>query len=320
MIRVALLSNVRSHGVRRLLNDVGAVVDGYPSIRHTTFDDIAALPSLLRDAGRQPVDVVAVLGGDGTVQALLTELLANSPFPEIPPVLVLAGGMTNMTAGDVGPRGNAARALDRCMRRAGSRDALTDVTVCRHVLRVASPRGFSVQYGMYFGTAAIVRAIELCHSKVHAIGLEAGAANAATLAGAVFQWIFRRRESALFRGDPIDILVPGETAWSGQRSLLNVTTLDRLILGARPFWNLADGPLRMTVVDYPPRRFLTAIPRVLYGWPDRRLPPDTYHSRGVERVSLQMTCPFTIDGQLFETDSAVPLNIGDGGIVRFVKV
>ncbi len=37
-------------------------------------------------------------------------------------------------------------------------------------------------------------------------------------------------------------------------------------------------------------------------------------------VSLQMTCPFTVDGQLFETDPAVPLDISDGGVVRFIKV
>lgn len=78
--------------------------------------------------------------------------------------------------------------------------------------------------------------------------------------------------------------------------------------------------MRMTVVDYPPQRFLSAIPRVLYGWPDRHLPAATYHSRGVSGVSLQMTCPFTVDGQLFETDPAVPLDISDGGVVRFIKV
>jgi hypothetical protein len=320
MIRVALLSNVKSHRVRRLLDSVQAVARCYPPIRHARFEDFAALRDLLRDAAQHPTDVLAVLGGDGTVQGVLTELLTNNPFPEVPPILVLSGGMTNMTARDVGPQGRPADALDRLMRQAGGRETLAGFTVRRHVLRVASPQGSPVQYGMYFGTAAVVRAIQLCHSNVHSIGLEAGCANAATLAGTVFEWIFRRRTSTLFKGDPITLSVPGEPAWSGQRLVVSITTLDRLVLGARPFWNDEDGPVRMTVVDYPPQRFLSAIPRVLYGWPDRHLPAATYHSRGVSGVSLQMTCPFTVDGQLFETDPAVPLDISDGGVVRFIKV
>ena len=320
MIQVALLSNVKSHRVQRLLSSVQAAVARHSSIRHSTFDDIAALPGLLRDAARDPVDVLAVLGGDGTVQGVLTELLTNSPFAQIPPLLLLSGGMTNMTAADVGPRARPAQALDRLMRRAGSPASLADHTLFRHVLRVASPLGFPVQYGMYFGAAAIVRAIQLCHAKVHTIGLEADIANAATLAGAAFQWIFRGRESTLFQGDRIVISVPGEASWSGNRLLVSITTLDRLILASRPYWNDVGGPVRMTVVDFPPQRFLAAIPKVLYGWPDRRLPAENYHSRSVSSVSLQMTCPFTIDGQLFETDPAAPLEISDGGIVPFIKV
>ena len=43
----------------------------------------------------------------------MTELLERRPFAELPLLALLSGGMTNMTANDVGLRGRPARALAR---------------------------------------------------------------------------------------------------------------------------------------------------------------------------------------------------------------
>src|SRR3546814_1330268 len=60
--------------------------------------DLGILDSFAADG----VDVVAVAGGDGTVQAVLTALYGRRPFRRPPLLAVLPRGTTNMTAADIG--------------------------------------------------------------------------------------------------------------------------------------------------------------------------------------------------------------------------
>ena len=59
---------------------------------------------------------------------------------------------------------------------------------------------------------------------------------------------------------------------------------------------------------------------ILYGGADRDLPPEGYKSRGAERISLQMTCPFTLDGQLFTPAPDLPVILTGGETASFVCV
>src|SRR3546814_10011703 len=58
--------------------------------------------------------VVAINGGDGTVQAALTELYSGGHFGgSPPPVAVLPNGKTNLIALDLGAEGDPIKALER---------------------------------------------------------------------------------------------------------------------------------------------------------------------------------------------------------------
>ena len=71
------------------------------------------------------------------------------------------------------------------------------------------------------------------------------------------------------------------------------STLEKLTLNSRPFWNRGDGDFYLTSVDYPPPALFRSLPRFLRGGEHRDLPAG-YHSNGAKRAELVMDCPFTL--------------------------
>jgi hypothetical protein len=156
---------------------------------------------------------------------------------------------------------------------------------------------------MFFGGAGIPRAIEACRRKVHPYRIKSDAAAAVTLAGLLADWLLRRgrrdgKDGGIFYGDRITVTIDGGEAETCDRLVILATTLNRLILGSRPFWG-GGGDLRFTSIGYPPERMLRYAWRLLYGGEDRAVPTQSYRSHGARRVALGMTCPFTIDGEIF---------------------
>jgi hypothetical protein len=318
LTRIGLVSNPNSQQNKKNLSAIRTVAAGEPMIDHAILWEMAQLPEILADFSRRGTQTIVINGGDGTVQAALTEILEHRPFPTPPVLAILPGGMTNMTAADVGPRGGAARSLSRliAMSRSGT---LKRYVIERHVLRVENAKGHPPMRAMFFGTAGIVRAIQLCREHLHARGIEAAWATGLTLFGMIAGWLLSGGRGEAFRGDDIGVAADGEATHREVRLLVLATTLERLILRSRPFWNLAGGPVRYTSIAHPPRHLLRAAPSILYGSSDRRsLGPD-YVSRGVRQLTLEMDCPFTLDGQLFEPDPRRPMIITAADQIRFAR-
>lgn len=319
-MKIGLISNGRSRRNRRTLARVSEIAGAAPDVEHAVLDGVEGLEEALAGFAARGVEIVAVNGGDGTVQAALTVLLGPAtPFARLPLLALLPGGTTNMTAADVGLRGGRERGLARLI--AAAAGAARPATVERHVVGVDRGVGEPVQFGMFFGTAGICRAIEYCRQAVHPLKVNSGLASALTLAGLFRRLLFQRGGSdAVLSGDRIAVALDGQDPQAAEHFLLLVTTLDRLVLRSRPFWGTGSGGLRYTSVRWPPRGLLTRVPRVMYGGAPRRLPPETYESRCADRISLTMDCPYTLDGETFRPAPGIPLTLHDGGRVSFVRV
>ncbi|HEX8527149.1 diacylglycerol/lipid kinase family protein, partial [Allosphingosinicella sp.] len=114
MARVALLSNPRSTGNRSLLPRVRAFCAQHTDIFHYEVEDVGQIGQALRTIARVDPKVLVINGGDGTVQATLTELHHGNHFGDRrPPVAVLPSGKTNLIALDLGLRGDPITALER---------------------------------------------------------------------------------------------------------------------------------------------------------------------------------------------------------------
>lgn len=315
---VGLISNVCSGRNKRSMADLDRAVSELPGVRHERICAVDGLAEILASFAAAGVQAIAVNSGDGTIQAILSILLEEGPFADVPPVCILAGGMTNMTGADVAPRGSRAAVLARLVDLVAA-GTVRDHLVHRHILRLDNIADHGPQRAMFFGAAGIVEAIRLCKAEVHSRGLSSEWANGATLARMLGGWLVQGEGSRRALGADMAIAVDDEPAVAGRRLLVLATTLDRLVLGSRPFWNTSGGPLRYTAIAYPPRRLLLNAPRVLFGRSGRTFADPSYVSAGVRRLSLAMDGPFTLDGQFFHAASGRPLIVTADERVSFVK-
>ena len=325
MIKIGMISNPRSQKNKRGFADLQAAVADQPDLPHAVLDNVTEIPDILADFARREVGLLVVAGGDGTVQAVMTALYHRGPYETPPALAILPRGMTNMMAGDVGLRQRGLRGLAKLIAR--NRDGgLERSLVRRHLVKMENARGQGPQYGMFFGGAGIYRAIQACRNNVHPWKLEAEVAAGLTMAGLMGRWLFLGgRGDKVIRGDAIGLTLDQEELARRNYLLVLATTLDRLILGSRPFWNGgADsgyhGGLRFTAIAFPPDRIAWHARRVLYGGETRNLPAASYLSRPAEKVELQMDCPFTLDGELFEPEAGRPIVLSGGAEATFARV
>ena len=112
------------------------------------------------------------------------------------------------------------------------------------------------------------------------------------------------------------------TAPSEATLLLFVSTLERFVLGMRPYWGREDEPLHFTRILERPQRLLRALPAIARGRPNRHVTEAAgYFSHNAAAVHLQMDGMFSLDGELHESRGewgAVELTCA--GCARFVRL
>lgn len=311
MSGIGVISNLASQRNRKGISDLRALLAAQPDIEHAELNGIEGLRETLTAFAGKNVDLIAINGGDGTVQAVITCLLNDGMFAQPPTLAVLPGGMTNMIAHDVGAPRRATTALRRLL--SDRQPAIAK----RRVIRLMRDSGEPI-YGMFFGTAAIVRGIEYCRRAVHPLKLESSTAAGAALAGLLAKRVWRRGgEDKVFRGDEISMGLDGATPVSDTYLIVLVTTLNRLVMRTRPFWGSGSGGLRYTALRHPPRQMWRRLPAFLYGGDARALPPDDYISANADDIRLDMACPYTLDGELFEATPGQPVRLSSGPEIRF---
>jgi diacylglycerol kinase (ATP) len=108
-----------------------------------------------------------------------------------------------------------------------------------------------------------------------------------------------------------------ETLCSGEQLLMLATTLDKLILGTRPFWGGATAPLRVTTMPYPVPSIVRWLVPTLYGGEERARPPGSI-SRAVQSCSVLCNTPFVLDGEFYEPQEGVPLQLEAGISLEYI--
>jgi hypothetical protein len=278
------------------------------------LERFSELPGLLRRLAGESVDTLFISSGDGTVHAIQTELAERNPFAGLPRLAILPHGTTNMTAADLGVQ---AKGLDRQMELIeGGGDG--GACKARPTVKVANPRDGRVRHGMFLGTGAIWSGVRFCQDRVQATGLSgdwaAGIALGAGLARALFGRA-RPGEERLDRPYKMHIEADGEMRANGLQVVFLATTLDRLVLGTRPFWGGGGrggggGPLRATAIAHPPPS-LTWARAILYGGEERQLPAQCL-SFAAREIAIAVACAFVMDGEIFDPPESEPLRVETG--------
>ncbi len=317
-MRIGILSNARSGRNRRRIRELDRVLAGRPEVLHLTIEEGGDSVELLREMAAREIELLVISGGDGTVSRVLTALLEARIWDHPPPVAILPRGTANMTAADVGLRNPGPRGLEALLK-AVAEGVLDRHLLVRPVLKVRWAADRPAVRGMFFGAAGIVDAIRICTGSIHSRGLYGEVSHLLTLLWLLATITFRGLEAAGIGCERMRVVRDGEREREGPRLLLLATTLDRLVMRSRPFWNVDGRPIRFTSVLCPPPRLLRCAPRVLYGGPERALPAE-YESCGARRLDIHPVSRFTVDGEMYRPAPDFPVTVTADERLRFVRL
>jgi diacylglycerol kinase (ATP) len=292
------------------------MLKGNAAISTRVLEKFEQLSGFLDEFASDGVTDLFISSGDGTIHAIQTELAERKPFKTIPRLSLLPHGTTNMTAADLGFRFKALRAQADFISNLEARQLRE-----RPTLRVINSRDGKPRHGMFLGTGAVSEATLFCQRVFNARGVKGNWATFATLASATGRTMFIRPNphdvSRFDRPFPIEIIGDGREICIGTQLLMLSTTLEKLILGARPFWGGKFGPIRTSVFPYPVPNIPRWLLPIMYAGENRRMPEGAI---SFSSARLEISCPvsFVIDGEFFDGPAEGPLKVETGPVFTYL--
>ena len=316
---IAMISNPRSGHNRSQLAGIAAALAPRAQVRHLVTESAAELPAICAELTAQPLELLAINGGDGTVAAVFATLLDTVPAQRWPLLALLPAGTANMTAGDVGIRGSLRAALRRLLRWIDAPERTPGAVVERAVLRVEAGTGLR-RHGMFLGAGLIMAGTEYAHRALHARGLRDDFSLGLGMVRSL--WGIARGEAEFRRTQPLTLALDGGAAQHFDARILAVSTLQRLFLGIRPFWGRESGLLALSLIESGAPGLLRNFPGLLRGCPGPRATPEAgYHSHRASELRLSFDGACNLDGEILQLSRADgPLRVSAVGPLQFLRL
>jgi hypothetical protein len=321
MARVALLSNPRSTGNQSLLPGVRSFCAANPDIFHYEVEHVDQIGVALRTIAKVKPMVLVINGGDGTVQAALTELYHGGHFDgSPPPVAVLPNGKTNLIAHDLGADRGPLEALKRVLELA--RADLAPHIVQRELIQLTHGSLSKPVLGMFLGGAGLAETILFCRHNIYPLGLPNGISHVlATLAG-IASLVFGLTARFLPpRASQMKLSVRRQSQLQGRFPFVMVTTLERLLLnGNMPGRAKGKGGLLVMVIE---RNFFALARAFFYAIRGRlgRRKLSGVHLESGDEIRIEGDrLNLILDGELFQTSLGHPIVLTPTGPVPFIRL
>lgn len=320
MARVALLSNPRSTGNRSLLPQVRQFCANHPEIFHYEVEDVAQIAEAMRTIAMVGPRVIAINGGDGTVQAALTELHTGDYFGgSPPPVAVLPNGKTNLIAQDLGADGDPLQALQRVLDLASC--DMDSHVIQRQLIALSSGSSRPV-LGMFLGGAYLADVMLYCRHKIYPLGLPNGLSHILAALLGLFAMLFGLGGGRLPpKPSPLIVSLIRQGEFKGRFSVLIVTTLEKLLLSVRTGDDAgAAGTMKLLAVD---RSFGAMLRMVSAAWRGTlgKQPVNGVHFEAGDEIHIAgERSSVILDGEMFEARHGLPIILTSTPPVRFLRL
>lgn len=298
MNRVGILSNAKSRRNQSAMPAIENMLRGEPKLHQRAFRDIHAMPKCLHELATAGVEHLIINGGDGTVQAVLGELLDRSPFPVMPRISLIGGGMTNVIAHDVGNPEPPVEAIQRIL--SSLRAETSAEIVRRHPLALRRSGNPKNEYGFLAGAVGFYQGTMLSRRDMHRVGFRQAMATKAGIVWSVIRLLLHGEgERSGLKGERVAIGLDGQPPQEAPYFMILVTTLERLMPGVMPFWGHDHGAIKLTTIASPPKRFGFAAMPVVRGRPRPWMQRAGYASTCADHIALTLNSPVVLDGEVF---------------------
>ena len=318
--RIALLSNPNSTQNMARLPEIRDYCASQPDIFHYEVDAAEETAEALRVIARVQPALLVINGGDGTVQAVLTELHNGNAFGETPPpVAVLPSGKTNLIALDLGADGGPIEMLKQLQ--AILVDGVEKHIVSRELIALShGDNDNKPVIGMFLGGAGLADIMLYCRHKIYPMGLPNGISHFLTAVAVVAQQLFGLKGKSLPpEPRPMRLDYDGKAPMDGRFAMLMVTTLEKLLLN-QDIDGKGRGGLKLVAIEHGRRRVLKALWASVTGALTKKK-MDGVHVEETDRVEISGEASEVIlDGESFAAREGQSLLLKPANPIRFVKL
>lgn len=273
----------------------------------------AEIAAALADIQAGPADQLIIIGGDGTLQAAVSELAAQAEAKQAPQLIMLGGGRTNFTARDVGSHDRLLGALTHLLQQPDDWQAVE-----RAALKISGSAHGDL-YGFFVAGALVDSVIRDCHKHRArsrnrlSTGLAATPLRLSQLA--VLGLIGRKK----FDLPSIHLETSDLGRLEGRTRILLLTSLQHASGLLNPYAARGTGPVRVTAILDRAPGFWRRLPGLLRGrFPDIAAPLNGYLSGSTAALRLRGLPSICLDGQEYRLDSNTTLQVEAGPVFRFL--
>ena len=318
--RIALLSNPKSTGNLAQLPRIREFCAEHPDVFHYEVEQASQIGEAMKSIARVRPRVLVINGGDGTVQATLTELYNGGHFGDNPPpVAVLPSGKTNLIALDLGARGDPIQTLERLIALARA-DDLAPYTVARELIALRSGDEERPVIGMFLGGAGLADTMLYCRNKIYPLGLPNAISHGLTALALLFRLLSGIKAGFLPpKARPLQVSTSSAKPLTGRFTLLIVTTLEKLLLS-----NEVGGegrlPLKLVAIEERPSSLLRALfLGITGGYKGQEM--RGVHFEEADEITIEGDSSSVIlDGETFSADRGSPIRLNPTQPLSFVRL
>ncbi len=242
------------------------------------------------------IDVLIIIGGDGTTQAALTCLLKLCPLTEWPILSIVSSGTTNMTASDITSHHDIKKSL------LGLSRVLLNKTsplfTERHLLCIKQV-GQAQKCGMFFSIGLIARIVIFSRGRIKNIKLNGEIYSAISALFYFFGTTYNHYFTKTLK-KKISISLEEKKFESDTSQLLFVSSLDRLLFGMRPYWGKEKHPLHVTFTTGESKKLLRMALKIIFRPKSIDAKELGYLSFNVNKIELLLDEPYILDGEPYQ--------------------
>jgi diacylglycerol kinase family enzyme len=290
-VKLGVLVNARAGRPRRDPALVSRLAGLLPPGRVAASASPEEVPDALDRLRAEGVDLLALVGGDGTVGGTLTELLHRWPELELPALMLTPGGTVNTIARSLGARG---RPEELVRRLAAGAPLRTDSR--RPLVRTRSAEG-SDRTGMIFANGVAVRWLRMYYEESRHGPLGAASVVARIVGSAALRGPLAR---SLFETSGVCVEVDDAPIPLARFTAMAASSVRHIGLGFRPFTTAGRDPERFhfTITEASAARISLELPAARFGRTLRSSCLRHYPARHV-RLRFDEPQPWSVDADVF---------------------